>query len=137
VAFGRRSRKTALREHAGKVVGALRAAEARLDAAHQGVALEELTGLLVGIASSSAAGRIGLLLPESITNRYQAVRNYELLRLVAAVLMLLGAVVGVAVGEVPDAAAWPVIAGAGLLSAIVAFGADWRRFVPVIELLRG
>ncbi|MFE0642124.1 hypothetical protein ACFW2Y_11030 [Streptomyces sp. NPDC058877] len=136
VAFGRRSRKAALRRHAGQVAAELRAAEARIDCAHQAAALEDLAGLLVRIAASGATCRIGALLPESITEQHKPVRDFELVRLAAATLMVLGAAVAVALWEVPDAAAWAVIAGVGLLSAIVAFGANWRRFVSVIEIFR-
>ncbi|MCX5504900.1 hypothetical protein OG887_36855 [Streptomyces sp. NBC_00053] len=135
VARGRRFRQAALRQHAGKVVAVLRAAEVRLDA-NQDAALEELTGLLVRIAASSAGGRLGAMLPESITV-LKPVRSYELLRMAAAVALFLGAIVGVSVWEVPDPAAGTVIAGMGLVSAVVAFGPDWRRFISMIELLRG
>ncbi|MFE7427964.1 hypothetical protein [Streptomyces sp. NPDC057545] len=135
-ARGRRFRQAALRQHAGKVVAVLRAAEVRLDA-NQDAALEELTGLLVRIAASSAGGRLGAMLPESIADQEKPVRSYELLRMTAAVALFLGAIVGVSVWEVPDPAAGTVIAGMGLVSAVVAFGPDWRRFISTIELLRG
>ncbi|MFI9031156.1 hypothetical protein [Streptomyces sp. NPDC053560] len=136
VAIGRPSRQTALRTHAGKVVAVLRSAENRLDDTHQDCALEQLTGLLVRIAASSAANRIGDLLPVSITDQEEPARSYDLLRHAAAVLMLTGAAVGVGIWNVPDVTAWAVIAGVGILSAIVAFGADWRRVLSLIEVFR-
>ncbi|MFD6044369.1 hypothetical protein ACFWG7_24070 [Streptomyces koyangensis] len=135
VARGRRFRQAALRQHAEKVVAVLQAAEVRLDA-NQDAALEELTGLLVRIAVSSAGGRLGAMLPDSITV-LKPVRSYELLRMAAAVVLFLGTIVGISVWEVPEIVAGTVITGMALVSAVVAFGSDWRRFVPFIELLPG
>ncbi|MFE2768490.1 hypothetical protein ACFXGD_20030 [Streptomyces albidoflavus] len=132
VARGRRFRRAARRKHAGTVVAALREAETRLDV-NQDAALEELTGLLVRIAASSAAGRIGALLPESVMDlQSEPVRSHELLRITGAVVIYLGGIVGVSLWELPDAAAAAVIAGAGLLSAIVAFGSGWRRVMDLL-----
>ncbi|MGW1458759.1 hypothetical protein ACWD6T_10470 [Streptomyces albidoflavus] len=114
------------------MVAALREAETRLDV-NQDAALEELTGLLVRIAASSAAGRIGALLPESVMDlQSEPVRSHELLRITGAVVIYLGGIVGVSLWELPDAAAAAVIAGAGLLSAIVAFGSGWRRVMDLL-----
>jgi hypothetical protein len=138
VARGRRFRQAGLRQHAERVVAALRAAEARLDVDRQDPALEALSGLLIGIASSAAAGRIGALLPESITDRYKdvRVRDWEVLRTAAVAVAITGAAVGVGLLGLEEAAAWAVIAGVFVLAALLAFGSEWRRQTHILDLFR-
>jgi hypothetical protein len=138
VARGRRFRQVGLRQHAERVVAALRAAEARLDVDRQDPALEALSSLLIGIASSAAAGRIGALLPESITDRYKdvRVRDWEILRTAAVAVAITGAAVGVGLLGLEEAAAWAVIAGVFILAALLAFGSEWRRKIHLLDLFR-
>lgn len=138
VARGRRSRQAGLRRHGERVVAALRAAEERLDVDRHDAALEVLSGLLIGIASSAASGRIGALLPESITDRYKdvRVRDWEVLRTAAVAVAITGAAVGVGLLGLEEAAAWAVIAGVFVLAALTAFGSQWRRQIPLLELFR-
>lgn len=119
-------------------MAALRAAEERLDVDRQDAALEVLSGLLIGIASSAASGRIGALLPESITDRYKdvRVRDWEVLRTAAVAVAITGAAVGVGLLGLEEAAAWAVIAGVFVLAALAAFGSQWRRQIPLLDLFR-
>lgn len=138
VARGRRSRQVDLRQHAERVVAALRAAEARLDVDHQDAALEALSGLLIGIASSAAAGRTGALLPQSITDRYEdvRVRDWEVLRTAAVAVVITGAAVGVGLLGLGDVASWAVIAGVFVLASLLVFGSEWRRLIHLFDLFR-
>ncbi|MFJ7078453.1 hypothetical protein [Streptomyces sp. NPDC098781] len=136
---GRWFRHALLRRHAERVVATLRAAETELDGPRPDAALENLTGLLLRIAANSAAGRTGVLLPDSLTENHkdERVRNTELLRIAGVVLMILAAASGVVALKVPDIAAVTIIAGVGVLSAIALLGSGWTKAVSVIELLKG
>lgn len=138
VARGRHSRQVGLRQHAERVVAALRAAEARLDVDRQEAALEALTGLLLGVASSAATGRIGLLLPESVTSQYRdvRVRDWEVLRTAVVAVVITGAAIGCGLLGLGDAAAWAVIAGVFVLASLLVFGSEWRRLVHLIDIFR-
>lgn len=138
VARGRHARQVGLRQHAERVVAALRAAEARLDVDRQDAALEALSGLLIGIASSAATGRIGALLPESITSRYRdvRVRDWEVLRTAAVAVVITAAAIGVGLLGLGDVAAWAVIAGVFVLVSLLAFGSEWRRLIHVLDIFR-
>ncbi|MCX4581205.1 hypothetical protein OHB41_50565 [Streptomyces sp. NBC_01571] len=138
VARSRRSRHAVLRRHAERVVATLRAAENQLDGDRPTAALEHLSGLLLRIAASSAAGHTGKLLPDSLTEPHKDdhVRDTELLRIAAVVLLTLAAVGGVVVFKVPDIAAVSVIMGVAVLSSIALFGHGWTRMLKVIELVK-
>ncbi|MCX5008546.1 hypothetical protein OHB05_39000 [Streptomyces sp. NBC_00638] len=116
----------------------LRAAETQLDGNRPTVALEYLSGLLLRIAASSAAGHTGMLLPDSLTDPHTAdrVHDTELLRIAAVVLMVLAAVGGVVAFKVPDVGAVTVIMGVAVLSSIALFGRGWTRMLRVIELVK-
>ncbi|MCX5097834.1 hypothetical protein ACFWD7_52475 [Streptomyces mirabilis] len=139
VVRSRWSRQAVLRNHAERVVATLRAAETQLDGASPNAALEHLVALLLRIASNSAAGRTGVLLPDSLTDEHkdERVRDFELLRVAGVILMMLVAVSGVVVLKVPDIAAGAVVAGVAVLSAIAFFGHGWTRMLSVIELMKG
>ncbi|WP_051837591.1 hypothetical protein [Streptomyces sp. NRRL WC-3742] len=75
-------RQRALKEHAGRVVNALRAAEARMDT-YPELARCDLAAKLHTIAEQYAEGRLGALLPEEDLKDIEPVRDFESLRLAA------------------------------------------------------
>ncbi|MGW4954781.1 hypothetical protein [Streptomyces parvulus] len=138
VARRRRFRHAVLRRHAENVVATLRAAENELDGTSPNRALEELAGLLLRIAGSSAASRTGVLLPDSLTSQYEdvRVRDFELLRTAGVVLVVLGAAATVVVLDVPDIAAVTIIVGVGVLSALAFFGSAWTKMLAILDLMK-
>ncbi|MFJ6773678.1 hypothetical protein ACIQOV_22440 [Kitasatospora sp. NPDC091257] len=128
----RSHRQAALKEHAGKVVAALRTAEASLDT-YPELARCDLAAKLHSIAEAYVEGRLGALLPESDLEGVKPSTEFETLRL--AVLAV-----------TPPALAWTAesvgltggvqvqTVGAGvLISAVVLFG---RRAADKVQQIR-
>ncbi|MFI1155071.1 hypothetical protein [Streptomyces sp. NPDC020817] len=87
-------RRKAMREHAFRVVDALRAAEAGLDVDPKESA-RRIGGMLLKISTRYAEGRVGALLDESDLSAVSTqTRRFEALRLVGSVLGIAGIAVG-------------------------------------------
>ncbi|MFJ9549349.1 hypothetical protein [Streptomyces erythrochromogenes] len=95
-------RKRRLRLHAALVIAALREAEARLDREDAADALPPLAHLLITIASNSAAGRVGALLPAETLEGLTPARSWEWLRLAVATLAFVTASVVASALDLPD-----------------------------------
>ncbi|BAJ29064.1 MULTISPECIES: hypothetical protein [Kitasatospora] len=112
-------RQRALKDHAGRVVAALRVAESGLDT-YPELARCDLAAKLHSIAEAYVEGRLGALLPESDLKDVQPLRGFETTRLIALaaaypVLTWTAGTVGLA-GEVQAQTAMVgmLIAAAGL-----------------------
>ncbi|WP_104817972.1 hypothetical protein [Kitasatospora sp. MMS16-BH015] len=114
-------RQRALRDHAGRVVAALRAAEAGLDT-YPDLARCDLAAKLHSIAEAYVEGRLGALLPAPDLEGVEPQRTFETLRLgaLAATYPALAWSAG-AVGLSGDVQAQTVVVGT-LIAAVLLFG---------------
>ncbi|CAL9342001.1 hypothetical protein SUDANB106_00295 [Streptomyces sp. enrichment culture] len=140
---GSSPRRTAARQHAERVAGALRRDLCRMDAEPQD-ALRDLAGKLVVVCERYAEGRIGRLLPEAdladvepVTLTRRALRESALMAVViaAAFCGALGAWLGGQAAGLPDGfLPWTASFGM-LLGGTLAGG--WQRAARLAELLPG
>jgi hypothetical protein len=101
--MGRRHRKKALKDHSARVVGALRAVEARQDVEPL-EALERLTAMLLEIAEMYCQGRLGALLPPEELADAQPAAPREAARFILTTSMIVGVVAIASILGLPDAA---------------------------------
>ncbi|MEU6067693.1 hypothetical protein ABZ864_25340 [Streptomyces sp. NPDC047082] len=132
----RSHRRRQLKVHAGLVVSALRAAEARVDS-HGNEALAELASMLVTVAERSAEGRIGALLDENRLAGLTPTRDWEPFRLAAAASLIAVAAVCVTLLHLPEAADAYVIGGCGVVILTVLYGPRAYQFLDVLAKVRG
>ncbi|WP_158677816.1 hypothetical protein [Streptomyces sp. SPB074] len=134
----RRSRRDVLRQHANAVVLALRASEEGLDGRRKDACLGELAGLLLQIASSAAAGRIGELLPESATVAYEGMRvsDWAPLRTVCVAAAVIATALGVTLLGLEAPIAELVITCVFAVASLLAFGRNWQRMTHLLDLFR-
>ncbi|MFK0279499.1 hypothetical protein ACIQVL_03360 [Streptomyces sp. NPDC090499] len=133
----RRDRRGELKEHAAKVVGALRAMEARQDtAADTGKVFEDTAAMLLKIAQRYAAGRTLELLDTEDLEDVTPVVSREWLRLVALGVIVTGTVVGATAVGMPDGAATPLIGVVSVAAWGVLYGG---RMVgtELVDVMRG
>ncbi|MGR6968108.1 hypothetical protein ACU639_00520 [Streptomyces cynarae] len=129
-------RRRPLKQHAGVVVAALRAAESRLDT-DTDQALTELGSLLLKIAERYVEGRLGQLLDEEELAGLQPVPDREPLRLVLAAILFGAGSVGAVFASVPEAAQTYLVGACGLLVLTLVYGRGARRALEVLATLRG
>ncbi len=129
-------RRRELKAHAGQVVAKLREAEAALDRSPQAEALSEIAGLVATIAEQYVDGCIGALLPKPLLEGKKPVRDLELLRVAAAVVLIAGGVVGLAFLGLPDVAMAAVGTAWSVLILMALFGSNWASHLPVFELFK-
>lgn len=109
-----RYQRNELKNHAGKVVAALRSKAARVDADREN-GLRELGDLLVGIGDRLAEGRVGALLDEAELEGLDPVRDREWVRTVAAALLVAAAAIGAAMLRLPAGIAAPLTTLTGII----------------------
>ncbi|MEE1765326.1 hypothetical protein [Streptomyces sp. SP18BB07] len=105
----RRHERKALKQHAEKVIAALRSVESRQYKDPSG-ALPELATMLLVIAERYAQGRVSQLLDDEQLENVQVVRDWGWLRLLFGGALITVALVGVAQIGLPDTAVGPVAA---------------------------
>jgi hypothetical protein len=132
----RRHERKALKQHAEKVIAALRSAESRQYKDPSG-ALPELATMLLVIAERYAQGRVSQLLDDEQIENVQVMRDWEWLRLLFGGVLITVALVGVAHVGLPDTAVSPV---AALLITLV-LTMVYRGRLPspgdLIDIMRG
>ncbi|MFF9364455.1 hypothetical protein [Streptomyces griseoluteus] len=132
----RSHRRRALKKHAGLVVAALRAAEAKIDTVGPD-ALTEVAKILVTIADRYCQGRPGALLDESELTDLQPAKDREPLRAAAVAVLIVAMTVGAALFGVA-AEAMPVLIGAfGMVAVTVVYGRRARQMTDMIGTIRG
>lgn len=129
-------RRRELKAHAGQVVAKLREAEAALDHSPQAEALSEIAGLVATIAEQYVDGCIGALLPKPLLEGRKPVRDRELLRVAAAVVLIAGGVVGLAFLGLPDIAMAAVGTALSVLILMALFGSNWASHLPRLRALQ-
>ncbi|MEW2709246.1 hypothetical protein AB0948_30230 [Streptomyces koyangensis] len=133
----RHERRRELRAHAARVVGAIRAAEARQDTdADTGAAFEAMARMLLTIAERYAEGRTGCLLDAEDMAGAEEAMNREWVRLVVLGVLVVGAIAGGAALDLPGEAT-ASLAG---FTALAASGALYGTRMPitdVIDVMRG
>lgn len=129
-------RRREVKVHAGQVVAKLREAEAALDYSPHAEALSEIAGLAATIAEQHVNSHFGALLPKPLLEGKKPVRDREVPRLAAVVILIAGGFVGLAFFGLPDMA----IAAAGtawaVLVLIMFFGSNWVRYLTVFKLFK-
>ncbi|MGW7170728.1 hypothetical protein ACWGH3_36715 [Streptomyces sp. NPDC054884] len=105
----RHHERKALKQHAERVVAALRNVESRQYSAPS-EALPELATMLLVIAERYAQGRVSQLLDDEQLADVQIVRDWAWLRLLFGSVLITVALVGVAQIGLPDTAVAPVVA---------------------------
>lgn len=118
------------------MVAKLREAEAALDHSPQAEALSEIAGLVATIAEQYVDGCIGALLPKPLLEGKKPVRDRELLRVAAAVVLISGGVVGLAFLGLPDVAMAALGTAWSVLILMALFGSNWASHVPDFELFK-
>ncbi|MEV8340016.1 hypothetical protein [Streptomyces niveus] len=129
-------RRRELRTHAGQVVAKLREVEAAFDRSPPAEVLSEIAGLAATIAEQHVAGHIGALLPKPLLEGKQPVRDREVLRVAAAVVLIAGGVVGMAFLGFPDMATVAVGMAWAVLVLMAFFGSNWARYISILELFK-
>ncbi|MFF3710341.1 hypothetical protein [Streptomyces phaeochromogenes] len=133
----RRDRRGELKEHAAKVVGALRAMEAKQDsAADTGKVFEDTAAMLLQIAQRYAEGRTLELLDSEQLEDVTPVVSREWVRLVALGVIVTGVVAGATAAGMPESAATPLIGVVSLAAWGVLYGG---RMVGtgLVDVMRG
>ncbi|MEU6655720.1 hypothetical protein ABZ904_41750 [Streptomyces sp. NPDC046900] len=113
-------RRKVLRRHTGLVIAKLRVVESRLDTDRDS-ALRELAATLIAVCDRYVHGRVGALLDEEALTGLEPVRDWEWLRLVAALLASTGAAVGASFLPIPDAGQPYAIGGAAAAAFMLAY----------------
>ncbi|MFE7565554.1 hypothetical protein ACFU76_01105 [Streptomyces sp. NPDC057539] len=129
-------RRRELRTHAGQVVAKLREVEAAFDYSPPAEVLSEIAGLAATIAEQHVVGHIGALLPKPLLEGKQPVRDREVLRVAAAVVLIAGGVVGMAFLGFPDMATVAVGMAWAVLVLMAFFGSNWARYMSILELFK-
>lgn len=133
----RRVHRAQYKEHSEKVVGALRAIEARQDIdPDTGRVLEDMARMLSTMAERYAQGRILALLDAEDLNDVPRAVNREWVRLVVLAVVVIGAAVGVPMLGLSDAAATQVVGVVSLVAVVLLYGA---RLAPtdLLDVVRG
>ncbi len=129
-------RRRELKVHAGQVVAKLREAEATLGHDDHAAVLSEIAGLAATIAEQHVAGHIGSLLPKPALEGKQPVRDREVLRVAAAVVLIAGGVVGLASLGLADMATVAAGTAWAVLIMMALFGSNWARYLPILDLFK-
>ncbi|MFJ4519641.1 hypothetical protein ACIP4Y_01590 [Streptomyces sp. NPDC088810] len=129
-------RRTALKLHERKVIGALRKAERRLDD-NPREGLEEIGEMLTKIADRYCQARLSSLLdPEQLTD-VEPTPDREYIRIIAAAVLAAGAAIAVPAAGFPDEAE-PIVTGSCIVIACtLIWGRSVRRAFDVIGLIFG
>ncbi len=133
----RRVHRAQYKEHAGKVVGALRAVEARQDMdTDTAQVLEDMARMLSTMAERYAQGRVLALLDPEYLNDVPRAVNREWVRLVVLAVVVTSAAVGVPMLGLSDAAATQVVGVVSLVAVVLLYGA---RLAPtdLLDVVRG
>lgn len=135
--FVRGAQRVEYKRHAERVVGALRAVEARQDTdADTGRVLEDMARMLAKIAERYAQGRtLALLDPEDLTETPTAV-NREWVRLVILVVAVAGAAAGASALGLSGTMTSQIVGGTSLVMVALLYGA---RLAPtdLLDVVRG
>ncbi|MGW3651035.1 hypothetical protein [Streptomyces sp. NPDC000878] len=116
-----RSRRRAGADHARKVVRRLRNTYPKIHEDDGNQALVELASLLMEIADRYAQGRVSALLPANELAGLEPVKDYETIKLAAAVLTFLATGVGAYLAGLEDIAL-PLAVASGSLVVLLLFG---------------
>ncbi|MFJ8799996.1 hypothetical protein [Streptomyces sp. NPDC102487] len=109
----RRHQRVNLKNHAGRVVAALRAQSERVDADPEN-ALRDLGCMLVRIGDRLAEGRVGALLDEAELEGLDPVRDHDVLTTIAAATGVALAAIFVAAFRLPAELATPLTTALGI-----------------------
>lgn len=131
-----RHQKAELKNHAGRVIAALRAVAVKVDADPE-VGVRELGIMLVRIGDRLVEGRVGALLEEGELEGYEPVRDREILRTVVAVLLVAASAVGVALFQLPAGVAGPLTTATGLIVLVTVYRKAAKGVETVALLLGG
>ncbi|MGP3989273.1 hypothetical protein [Streptomyces sp. 3N207] len=133
----RSARRHELAEHAGRVVGALRAMEGRQDRdADTKKVLEDTSAMLLKISERYAEGRTLELLDLEDLEGVEPVVSREWLRAVFMATAVVGVTAGALTLDLPEAAATPLIGATSLIAWGIAYGG--RMIGPgLVDVMRG
>lgn len=132
----RARQRHALKAHAAKVIGTLRAVEARQYTDPDiGMVLQELADMLLTIAERYAEGRIGQLLDD--VDAAEAATDYEWLRLLGVGAFGVGALVAASMAKLPEEANGVLVGLALLLAGSWLFRHRLTHPMDLIDVLRG
>ncbi|MFE0545223.1 hypothetical protein [Streptomyces sp. NPDC058891] len=129
-------RRRLMKTHAGVVVAALRAAEARLDS-DPNQALHDLGVLMLKIAERYVDGRIGQLLDEDEVADLQPIPDREPLRLILSAVLFGAGATGIVLAPVPEAAQTYLVGVCGLLVLSLIYGRGASKALGILTALRG
>ncbi|REE63979.1 hypothetical protein BX257_6642 [Streptomyces sp. 3212.3] len=129
-------RRRLMKKHAGVVVAALRAAEARLDS-DPNQALHDLGVLILKIAERYVDGRIGQLLDEDELADLQPAPDREPLRLILSAVLFGAGATGIVLAPVPEAAQTYLVGACGLLVLSLIYGRGASKALGLLAALRG
>ncbi|MEU3528589.1 hypothetical protein AB0E62_32865 [Streptomyces sp. NPDC038707] len=125
------------RRHAGEVVGALRAVQARQDNEEDtGRVFEDMVHLLTKIAERYARGRTLALLDPEDTNGVEAAVNRDWLRLLVLGTVMTGAAVGAGLSEISAAGSTQIVAVVGAVAWVLLYR-DRLSPSDVLDVMRG
>ncbi|MGW2713726.1 hypothetical protein ACWC4J_32840 [Streptomyces sp. NPDC001356] len=132
----RRHDRKVLKQHAEKVIAALRSAESRQYKDPSG-ALPELATMLLVIAERYAQGRVSQLLDDEQLENVQVPRDWGWLRLLFGGVLITVALVGVAQIGLPDTAVSPVAALLITLVLTMVYRGRLPSLGDLIDIMRG
>lgn len=132
----RRHERRALKQHAGKVIAALRGVESRQFKDPE-EALPELATMLLVIAERYAQGRVSQLLDEEQLENVQVARDWAWLRLLSGGALITAALVGVTQIGLPDAAIGPITALLITLVLTMIYRGRLPSLSDLIDITRG
>ncbi|MGW3012040.1 hypothetical protein ACWC9R_24875 [Streptomyces sp. NPDC001219] len=130
-----RHQKVQTREHAGRVIAALRKAAAQVDANPE-TGVRELGRMLTQIGDRLAEGRVGALLDEIELEGLEPVRDREALRTVAAAVLVAAAAIAVSFFHLPAEVAGPLTTVTGIIILVTVYRKA-ARGVETVGLLLG
>jgi hypothetical protein len=125
------------RRHAGEVVGALRAVQARQhNEEDAGRVFDDMSQLLTKIAERYARGRTLALLDPEDTNGVEAAVNRDWLRLLVLGTVMTGAAVGAGLSEISTAGSTQIVAVVGAVAWVLLYQ-DRLSPSDVLDVMRG
>lgn len=130
------SRRKAMKEHTALVAAAIQRAASKIDS-EPTLALSELAELSHTIATRWAERRSGALLDSSHLSGLTPIRSHETLRLLSAVILTVGAAVGIGFLEPPAAATPLLVGGIGLVCFSLVYGHNSPRPLELLDSVRG
>ncbi|MFD4862407.1 hypothetical protein [Streptomyces atratus] len=129
-------RRKALKDHAGKVVAALRKAELRLDT-DMPAAVSELSDLALIIADRYSRSMTGAMLDDHHLDGLEPVPDREPVRVAVIALVVAAAGAAIAFLELPSGAETYLTGGVGLALATLLYRGGATRATEIFEAVRG